>query len=246
MNPSGKFPLRAGILAAGRGERLRGATNHLKPLVKVGSQTLIEHVLTAMSEAGASEVVVIINEDSSAVRDHVNKRHWPFTLRWIVETTPTSMHSFLRLVETLAADGDDGPFLISTVDTVAGAQTYSRFIAGARENEQAAITLALTSPGDDEKPLLVRNAPTGSRIIAIGDAAAPSDTATAGIYAVRSSVLREAEAARRDGVDALRTFLGRLLDRGYELSGIPITEAIDVDRPADIATAEALLRSASV
>jgi NDP-sugar pyrophosphorylase family protein len=245
MNPPGKFSLRAGILAAGRGERLRSQTDHLKPLVKVGSQTLIEHVLNSMSDAGASEVVVIINEDSVAVRDHVTAKKWPFALRWIVETTPTSMHSLLRLVETLAADGDEGPFLLSTVDTVAGAQTYARFMAQAQLHPEAAVTLALTGPGKDEKPLLVRMAPGNSRIIAIGPAAAPSDQATAGLYAVRSSILREAEAARREGVDALRTFLGRLLARGYHLAGIPIACSIDVDRPADIRTAEEFLRRAT-
>jgi hypothetical protein len=62
---------------------------------------------------------------------------------------------------------------------------------------------------------------------------------------VRTSILREAEAARCDGVDSLRTFLGRLLDRGYDLAGVPIAKSIDVDRPADIETAEAFLRSAS-
>ena len=246
MKTSNNFSIRAGILAAGRGERLRTQSDDLKPLVKVGDQTLIEHVLNSMSDAGASEVVVIINEDSLAVRDHVAGRNWPFTLRWIVETTPTSMHSFLRLVEALAADGDEGPFLLSTVDTVAGSKTYARFFAEARRQEQAAMTLALTSPGNDEKPLFVRTGPQDSRIFAIGEAAAPSDYATAGVYAVRASILREAEAARCDGVDALRTFLGRLLDRGYQLAGIPIAHAIDVDRPADIGTAEAFLRSASV
>lgn len=243
MNASGKFSLRAGVLAAGRGERLRGQTDHLKPLVKVGSQTLIEHVLNSMSDAGASEVVVIINEDSVAVRDHVTAVKWPFALRWIVETTPTSMHSFLRLLETLAADGDGGPYLLSTVDTVAGAQTYTRFIAEARWIEHADVTLALTSPGNDEKPLFVRTAPGDSRVIAIGEAAAPSSYATAGVYAVRASILREAEAARSEGVDALRTFFGRLLDRGYHLAGIPIARSIDVDRPGDIRTAEEFLRS---
>ena len=246
MNASSNFLLKAGVLAAGRGERLREESNRLKPLVKVGNQTLIEHVLTSMSGAGASEVTVIINEDSLAVREHVSAREWPFALRWIVETTPTSMHSFLRLVETLAADGDEGPFLISTVDTVAGAQTYARFIGAARQLERAAVMLGLTSPGNDDKPLFVRMEPGDSRITLIGEAAAPSDYATAGVYAVRASILREAEAARRDGVDALRTFLGRLLDRGYHLAGIPIAESIDVDRPADIETAEAFLRSASV
>jgi NDP-sugar pyrophosphorylase family protein len=246
MTASGKFSLRAGVLAGGRGERLRTQSGHLKPLVKVGSQTLIEHVLSSMSDAAASEVVVIINEDSLAVRDHVAAVKWPFTLRWIVETTPSSMHSFLRVVETLAADGDDGPFLLSTVDTVAGSQTYAQFIAEARRHEEAAMTVALTSPGNDEKPLLVRCAPGDSRIVAIGEAAAPSAYATAGLYAVRTSILREADAARREGVHALRTFLGRLLDRGYHLAGISIAQSIDVDRPGDIRTAEEFLRSTAV
>jgi NDP-sugar pyrophosphorylase family protein len=239
MNTSGGF-LRAGILAAGRGERLR--TSALKPLVKVAGETLIERVLSSMSEAGATEVSIIINEDSRAVRDHVTKREWPFALRWIIETTPTSMHSFLRLVETLAADGNPGPFLLSTVDTVVGAQTYARFMAEARRLEHASITLALTSPGGDEKPLLVRMAPD-SRVVAIGEAAAASEYATAGVYAVRPIILREAKAARRDGIDALRKFLGRLLERGYPLAGIPIARSIDVDHPADIETAEIFLRS---
>ena len=125
--------LRAGILAAGRGERLRRQASDLKPLARVGEQTLIEHVLRSMTAAGAAEVLVIINEDSRAVRDHVTRRDWPFSLRWIVETTPTSMHSFLRLVETLAADGGDGPFLLSTVDTVTSPRAYADFMKRAPE-----------------------------------------------------------------------------------------------------------------
>jgi NDP-sugar pyrophosphorylase family protein len=234
--------LLAGILAAGRGERLRRGNAALKPLVKVGGETLIERVLKSMGEAGATEVVVIINEDSETVRDHVAQREWPFRLRWIVKTTPSSMHSFLVLVEALALDGNAGPFLLSTVDTVASPHTFAHFIAEARRLEQASVTLALTCPGDDEKPLLVRMAPGNSRITALGDAAAPSQYATAGLYAVRPVILREAESARRDGLDALRQFLGRLLEREYPLAGVRISKSIDVDHPADIETAEALLR----
>jgi NDP-sugar pyrophosphorylase family protein len=228
--------LRAGVLAAGRGERLRSRLTDLKPLARVGGSTLIERVLNSMGEAGATEVVVIINEDSEAVRDHVVKSNWPFALRWIVETTPTSMHSFLRLVETLAADGNDGPFLLSTVDTVAVPNAYADFFERARR-EDAAVTLALTSPGNDEKPLLVTTA--GSRIERFG----AGDYATAGVYAVLPVILREAEAARREGLDALRMFLARLLERGYQINGIPIERSIDVDHPADIAEAETFLRS---
>ena len=230
--------LRAGVLAAGRGERLRTNPSDLKPLARVGGETLIERVLHSMGEAGATEVVVIINEDSVAVRDHVAGRAWPFALRWIIETTPTSMHSFLRLIETLAADGSEGPFLLSTVDTVTSPNAYDDFIRRAQMNA-AAMTLALTSPGNDEKPLFVRLVEGDSRIAAFGE----GEYATAGVYAARPIILREAEAARRDGLDALRTFLGRLLDRGYRLNGIPISRSIDVDHPADVAEAESFLRS---
>lgn len=235
--------LKAGVLAAGHGERLRTPANPLKPLAKVHGRTLIEHVLHSLAEAGASEVVVLINQDSLAVRDHVAAINWPFALRWIVETTPSSMHTFLRLVETLAGGGDKGPFLLSTVDTVAGAQTYARFVAKTQEHEAADLTLALTEPGQDKRPLLVRMAEDSSHVVSIGPTAAPSQYATAGIYAVRASILREAEAARRDGINALRIFLGRLLERGYRLDGIPIAKSIDVDLPADIETAETFLRS---
>jgi NDP-sugar pyrophosphorylase family protein len=150
------------------------------------------------------------------------------------------------VVETLAAEGDDGPFLLSTVDTVANSQTYAQFMGEVRQLEQAVVALALTSPGNDEKPLLVRCTPGDPRVVAIGEAAAPSDYATAGIYAVRASILSEAEAARSDGVNALRIFLGRLLERGYYLAGIPIARSIDVDNPDDIPTAENFLRGVEV
>src|SRR2546423_445018 len=234
---SNRFP-RAGVLAAGRGERLRRGPSDLKPLARIGNETLIEHVLKSMAKAGAEKVTVIINEDSGAVRDHVARREWPFALRWIIETTPTSMHSFLRLVETIAADDPDGPFLLSTVDTVTSPNAYADFIARARLDE-AAITLGLTSPGNDEKPLLARLAADDSSIAVFGE----GEYATAGIYAVRPIILREADAARRGGLAALRQLLRRLLERGYRLTRVPPARSIDVDHPADIAEGETFLRS---
>jgi MurNAc alpha-1-phosphate uridylyltransferase len=47
------------ILAAGRGERMRPLTDHTpKPLLRIGGQTLIEHHLHALAQAGIRELVV--------------------------------------------------------------------------------------------------------------------------------------------------------------------------------------------
>lgn len=51
--------MRAMILAAGRGERMRPLTDHLpKPLLPVGGQPLIVHHLQALRAAGVQDVVI--------------------------------------------------------------------------------------------------------------------------------------------------------------------------------------------
>jgi len=239
---------RAGIIAAGAGERLHAGDGTLKPLVTIGGETLVDRVLASIGEIDPAEVVVIVNERSTAVRDHVSRRSFPFPLRWIVETTASSMHSFLRIVESLASGSGEGPFLVSTVDTVAAPGEYLRF-ARASVAVDADVALAVTAGWDDEKPLLVEVDAAG-HVTAMGEAIrqqalreAPGRVwATAGYYAVRSTVLREAELARADGLAALRSFLGRLVERGYAVAAVPVALAIDVDRPADVAAAEAFLK----
>jgi NDP-sugar pyrophosphorylase family protein len=277
MTPGSIARWRAGIIAAGLGERLQGFAPSAvdgpapggverpvrKPLVPVAGRALIEHVLASMAEAQPEEAVIIVNEASLAVKEHVSARQWPFPIRWIVETTPSSMHSFLRVLETLAQSGGGGPFLMSTVDTIAPKGAFAAFAAAAARS-RADVTLAIAPPPDDEKPLLVELASNrasngvghvsdpyrkieGSdpiRVAAIGEAAAGSSWATSGYYAVRASVLREADAARRDKLTALRAFLARLIARGYAVDAVPVAPGVDVDRPADVAAAEHFLRQA--
>jgi NDP-sugar pyrophosphorylase family protein len=246
---------RAGVIAAGLGERLRGQGGPLKPLVRVAGRPLIVRVLASLAETAPSQVAVIINEESGDVRQTVDAFAWPFELQWIVETTPSSMHSFLRVIETLGQDGHAGPFLISTVDTVATPGMYRAFAAAAAAID-ADVVLAINRPQPDDKPLLVTiGRPSGEEgdsdrqmVTAIGDAAREASGgelfATAGFYMVRPSVLAEAKAARADGLAALRLFLQRLLARGYRMAAIEVADSIDVDRPEDVIAAESFLRSA--
>jgi MurNAc alpha-1-phosphate uridylyltransferase len=51
--------MKAMLLAAGRGERMRPLTDHIpKPLLRIGGQTLIERHLQALAQAGIQEVVI--------------------------------------------------------------------------------------------------------------------------------------------------------------------------------------------
>ena len=230
--------MKAGILAAGRGERLR-SSGPLKPLVQVAGRPLIAHLLGAFGDIGIEEVTIIINEESRRVRDAVEAERWPFAIEWIVKTTPSSMHSFVRLVQQLATGEDPGPFLIATVDTVVHSRQLAAF---SKTSGESAIYLAVNEPAEDDNPLWVTT-DAAQDVLAIGGPAARQ--ATAGIYMVRPVILHEAEAAERDGLMSLRSFLGRLLERGYKISAVSIGKSVDVDRSADIIAAEKLLQSSN-
>lgn len=248
--------LRAGIIAAGWGERLTSGSSGYripKALVRVGGRPLIEHVLDSLRDADPMEVVVIVNEASRAVVDHVSSQNAPFPVRWITKTTPSSMHSFLHVLEALA-DAGPGPFLISTVDTIASRGTFAAFARRASAIEDADVVLALTDHIDDEKPLMAElrgdelhanghRADADYRILALGEKSnVQSCYATAGYYWAHRRILREAETVRRQGQPALRKFFGHLQHEGYRLYGLPMPDSIDVDRPRDLEAAERLLR----
>jgi MurNAc alpha-1-phosphate uridylyltransferase len=62
--------MRAMILAAGRGERLRPLTDTLpKPMISVGGKTLIEYHLENLATAGFREIVINLSHHGEMIRD---------------------------------------------------------------------------------------------------------------------------------------------------------------------------------
>jgi len=152
-------------------------------------------------------------------------------------TTPSSMESLFTLSPLLAT----GRFVLLTVDAVFAPATLRAFVRAADCLRAADGVLALSAFVDDEKPLWARTAPDGC-ITALGPGAAGSGLVTAGFYVFDPVIFGEIAAARAAGYTALRQFLGHLLERGYRLHGKRVAKSVDVDRPADIAVAEAFVR----
>jgi NDP-sugar pyrophosphorylase family protein len=245
--------MRAGIIAAGWGQRLGGGS---KALTRVGGRALIDYVLDGLEAAGCDHVTCIVNEASTDVPAYVAASGRALPVDWIVKTTASSMHSFLVVLERLAGFGDPW-HVMSTVDAVCAPETMAAFARQAAAVPAADLVLGLTDVIDDEKPLYVRldraDAPLDGalaadpaadawRVRALGAAAAGSRYVTAGLYRASPRLLLEKDAAIGSGFTALRQFFGHVLDRGYDVRGLPIPPVIDVDRPGDIASAEAWLR----
>ena len=233
--------MKAGLIAAGLGERLvAGGIETPKPLVPVAGKALVDHVLDAVAGAGIDEVACIFNAEpiSDAVEAHCRGRAGGPRLTIVRRTTPSSMESLFTLAPHLAGER----FLLLTVDAVFAPAVLRDFVAAAARQADADAVLAVTDFIDDEKPLYAALDGAG-RLSAIGADAAGSRWITAGFYVFSPRVFAEIEAARHARFTALRQFLAHLLARGYRLAGAPMGKTLDVDRPQDIAAAEAFVRS---
>lgn len=230
--------MKAALIAAGLGERLQEAGIDLpKPLVPIAGVPLIDRVLGAVAGAGIAEVACIFNEMADEVEAHCRRHAHGLRLHIVRRTTPSSMESLF----TLAPHVRDDRFLLLTVDSVFGPAVLPEFLRAADRFGDADGVLAVSDFVDDEKPLRIALDETG-RVTALGPGAEESPLVTAGFYVFEPRIFDEMETARQRQFTALRKFLGHLLERGYRLYGARVGKTVDVDRPEDIATAEAFVR----
>lgn len=230
--------MKAGVIAAGLGERLRAAgITTPKPLLPVRGRTLLERAVDAVVAAGATEVALIVNAEYPEVARFARAVRWPVPLHLTVKTTPSSMESFFTLEPALR----DSPFLLTTVDAVMAPGALSGLARHGLASGPSG-TLAVTNYVDDEKPLWVRLDGAGE-IVALGAAAERSGWVTSGAYFFFPEVYELIGEARARRLTSLRAFLALVRERGGRLFGFAAGDSIDVDRPEDIAVAERFLEA---
>ena len=222
-----------GIIAAGDGSRLRvGGYAMPKALVPVGGVPLIEATIANFTAAGIEALVVIVNEASRVCVEWVRARFPGLDVEFIVKTTPSSLVSFREVSDRL----DPGPALITTVDSWCRPRDFVRFVEAGRRRLPPASTLALTPLVADEEPLWASVDHEG-RVTRLGEGAGP--LVTAGLYLLAE----EARAADPPAdLGRLRDYLQWLVTKA-PLYGEVIDRVVDVDRPEDVALAEALANS---
>ena len=109
------------IIAAGEGSRLSAeGVLEPKPLVRIGGESLLDRLIRIFMQHDAEEIVVICNQQMPSVASHLVElqrdglQGRPVPLRFVIKSTPSSMHSFFEISRYL----QDGPFVMTTVDTI--------------------------------------------------------------------------------------------------------------------------------
>jgi len=110
--------MKAMILAAGRGERMRELTELTpKPLLEVGGKALIDYALDNLKRAGFSDIVINLAYRGEQIRRHCgNGEKWGISIRYSDEGA-TALETAGGITYALPLLGDQ-PFLVLNADVI--------------------------------------------------------------------------------------------------------------------------------
>lgn len=200
--------MKAMILAAGLGERMRPLTNRTpKPLLAVGGVPLIEHHLRRLAGAGVTEVVVNVSHLGEQIEDFcADGGRWGLRLRYSREAVPLDTAGGILHARRLLGGG---PFLVVNGDVWCRYPFTELLAARLRPGETARLVMVDNPPQHPDGDFLLDEAgwlrvrPAGVRGLTY-----------AGIGLFSWAFFARAPA----GILALRPLLDRSIDAG-ELGG---------------------------
>lgn len=235
------------IIAAGNGSRLhQEGVKAPKPLVKVNGERLIDRLLRIFCNNQATEIIVICNKQMTDVQEHLadvqqhglNGKEVP--LRFIVKTTPSSMHSFYEISSLIGKE----PFVLTTVDTIFREDEFSVYIHEFQKEieDGTQAFMGVTDYIDDEKPLYV-STDEAMNITGFHDKNTGNcQYISGGIYGLTPETITTLNNCMERGESRMRNFQRALIADGRKTKAYAFTKVLDIDHATDIEKAEEYLK----
>ena len=235
------------IIAAGEGSRLaKEGVRMPKPLVNIHGERLIDRLIRVFMANGAEQIAVICNNLRPEVEQHLARLRqqglhgMTLPLHYIVQTTPSSMHSFYALSQTMPR----APFVLTTVDTLFREDEFRDYIDVFRQQLAAGYdgVMGVTDYVDDERPLYV-GTDADMNVTGFFDAnTAHFQYISGGIYGLTADAFQTLHGCMQRGESRMRNFQRALIADGKRLKAHAFSKVMDIDHASDITKAEDFLK----
>ncbi len=238
--------MKAMVLAAGLGTRLRPLTNERpKALVEVDGRTLLEITLTRLREFGVREVIVNIHHFAPMMLEYL-KAHANFGMRIEVSCEDVLLDTGGGLKKAAwffrePGPGREEPFILHNVDVLSNIDL--RKMLEAHRNTGALATLAVQQREtsryllfDEHQRLCGRRSGREGPAEMTGSASAANAFAFCGIHVISPRLL---DMITEDGVFSIITTYLRLAGAGENVTAFPAETYYwrDLGKPESIARA---------
>lgn len=213
------------VMAGGRGQRLRPLTDKVpKPLLKVGTTTIIERIIGALRDSGVAQFYLSVNYKAKVFEERLGDgEDLGVSIEYLREQKKLGTAGSLALLP----DEPEGPVLVTNADILTRLD-FGRLFRYHREHGGAATVAVVHHV--TRIPYGVLNA-EGGRLVGIEEKPEVRVLCNAGIYVLQPEVLRYV--ARDEALD-MPDLISRLLDEGIDVHLFPILERwFDIGSPED-------------
>ena len=229
------LPLRAVLMAGGKGERLRPATLSCpKPLLKIEGKAIIDYNIEALAACGIDNIYVTTRYLAEQIEEHFSVPVAGVRVKCIRENEPLGTIGAVSLTDT-PAEGNTLVMNSDLLTTISFEEMFLNHVA-----RKADITVAVV-PYQVSVPYAILTLDTDNHetVKAIEEKPSYSYYANAGIYIFSNAVLRTLQGEHMDATD----LISRAISDGKKVSYYPIKGTwIDVGSPLDFRQAGELMR----
>lgn len=231
-----RLPLRALLMAGGKGERLRPATlTTPKPLLQIEGKAIIDYNVEALAAAGVNTIYVATGYLADMVCAHFSNPVAGVQVQCLAEPEPLGTIG----AATLLPPADGRHTLVMNSDLITTISFEDMYLAHAEAGSDCTMAVipytvsvpyAVVATDDAEPP----------RVQKLEEKPGYTFSANAGIYIFSPQALALLQPG--EPCDA-PTLIERMIDRGLKVNTFTINGTwIDVGSPADFAAASRLLR----
>ena len=213
------------VLAAGEGTRMRPLTaTRPKPMLPVAGRPMLEHVLDAAVDAGATRLVLVVGYREDVIRDHFGEAYRDVPVEYAVQETQEGTAHAVKIARPHL---EEAPFAV-----MAGDNLYDAASVATLYDEAPAIGAYEV---EDPRPYGVFEL-DGERVTGVVEKPAdpPSNLVNVSAYAFPAEALDWLDVERSErGEYEITDVLARVID-AFDVAAVPVERWLDVGRPWEL------------
>lgn len=138
--------MKAVILAAGKGTRMRDLTNDLpKPMLKVHGKPILEHIIAGIVSAGVRDIFIVTGHRAEVVENHFgNGAKWGARIAYGRQVVQDGTGKAPELAKKFVGES---PFILTYGDILVKPETYQQMLR--RYHESDFFGLVTVTRGED-------------------------------------------------------------------------------------------------
>lgn len=227
--------MKAVILAAGEGMRMRPLTEHIhKSLLKVGDKTLLEHLVDSFPKE-VTELILVVGYLKEGIQELLGNFWKGRSVTYVVQDKPLgTMHALLQARHLL---NENELFLVAYADDIHGAKgIYNAWYLG--------VPAILVAEVEDPTKFGVVEIDANQKIIGVEEKPEhpKSNLVSSGVMILDSRIFEYDGAPHTNGERYIMDNLADMVEGGHDVYAVRSSFWVPVGYPEDLQKAEAILK----